>query len=74
MKTGINDLRSLPNRLRTRAAELAQAADQLGALSAVAEHRPAARRWLERIAVGVRRLLGVLDEQFGPRPGEGEEE
>jgi hypothetical protein len=38
------------------------------------EHRPTARRRLERIAVGVRRLLGVLDEQFGPSPGEGEEE
>jgi hypothetical protein len=69
MKTGINDIRSLPGRLRAKAAELAQAADQLGALSAVAEHRPAARRRLERIAVGVRRLLEILDEQFGPDQG-----
>jgi hypothetical protein len=68
--TGNNDIRSRPGRLRTRAAELAQAADQLGALAAVAEHRPAARRRLERGAVGVRRRLDILDEQFGPAPGD----
>jgi hypothetical protein len=66
---GTNDIRHLATRLRAKGNELIQVAEQLAALCAAAETRPAARRRLERAAVGVLRLLARLDEQFGPDPG-----